>query len=117
MSRFQEDIHERKPSDLSHIGFCLKSPEQIECFKKSFCDDPDRKDSLIKMLVTVPANIQILCESRSVPSNSFMSLLFKAGWQLQRIEECAFSPSGLKSIIIQASVEILCKSCLSPWLK
>jgi hypothetical protein len=53
MSRFQEDIHERKPNDLSHIGFCLKSPEQIEYFKKSFCDDPDRKDSPIKMLVIV----------------------------------------------------------------
>jgi hypothetical protein len=32
---------------------------------------------------------------------------------LQRIEEYAFSSSGLKSIIIPSSVEHLCKSCFS----
>jgi hypothetical protein len=36
---------------------------------------------------------------------------FESDSYLQSIEESAFSESGLQSIIIPSSVEILCKSC------
>jgi hypothetical protein len=53
-------------------------------------------------------NFQSYCDFISV---SVESIIFENDSKLIRIDESAFSHSGLKSIIIPSSVEILCQSC------
>jgi hypothetical protein len=44
---------------------------------------------------------------------SLMSVTFESNSKLQRIDESAFQGSGLKTIDVPASVEVVCKSCFS----
>jgi hypothetical protein len=56
----------------------------------------------------IPSSIIIFCKSCFSKWFSLKSLTFQTGSKLQRIEEYGFSSSGLQSIIIPASAEILC---------
>jgi uncharacterized radical SAM superfamily Fe-S cluster-containing enzyme len=61
--------------------------------------------------IVIESRIEILCESCFFKCESLTSVTFESNSKLHRIEESAFTQSGLRTIQIPASVEVLCKSC------
>jgi hypothetical protein len=63
--------------------------------------------------VVIESRITILCESCFSACMSLTSVTFESNSKLQRIEESAFTRSGLRTIQVPASVEVLCKDYFS----
>jgi hypothetical protein len=63
--------------------------------------------------IVIPSFICTLGKSSFCQCKSLTSVRFARDSQLERIEESAFSGSGIKSIMIPSSVSVLCKSSFS----
>ena len=67
-------------------------------------------------VITIPASVEVLCESCFSSCKSLSRVTFAAGSCLKRIEKEAFSMcESLKEIEIPASVEVLCDCRQDLW--
>jgi hypothetical protein len=62
-------------------------------------------------VVVIESRIEILGESCFSNCQSLASITFESDSKLQQIEESAFAESGLTTIEVPASVEVLCNRC------
>jgi hypothetical protein len=62
--------------------------------------------SVLKSII-IPKSVEVLCKECFSNCKSLTSITFESDSRLQRIEERAFAGTGLKSIIVPSSVEVL----------
>jgi hypothetical protein len=63
--------------------------------------------------VTLPLSVELLCEYCFQQGESLTSIPFESESKLSRIEKWAFRDSGITSIHLLSSVEVLREKCLS----
>jgi hypothetical protein len=85
----------------------------LECFLEDSSGSCLIRSFAQREFVLLHSSVEVICKSSFSYCASLRHLAFESRSHLLRIEESAFSFSGIVAIAIPASVEVLCKSCFA----